>query len=791
MGKRSVIADKYRGTILVVILAMSGLSVISRYNDPLFHSLAEIFSIIVASGIFIVAWNSRQYHDSNYFLFLGVAYLFIACLDLVHTLAYPGIGIFEGYDLNLSIQLRIASRYVESISLLIAPLIAKRKLIINHVLLVYATIVSLLLGSIFYWHTFPTCFINRGEGELTLFNTVSKAVICLIFLSSIGCLVQKRHEFDPGVLNLLIASIVVSLGAELAFTTSAHTDDLLSLVGHSLQTTSFYLIYKAIIETGLMQPYNLLFRNLKQREEALRESDKKYCQLLENAQEGIWTIDPEGMTTFVNIRITEILGYPADEILGKTISSFMDNRHGEVTKDYFEAYRQSPRERHQFEFLHKNGSLVYTILETSPLINDDGKYNGAMVFLEDVTDRKRAEEEKAKIQAQFVQSQKLEAIGLLAGGISHDFNNILATIQGYVTLAVMKTDKAHPLCRDLNQIRLAADRAANLTRQLLLFSHRKPRELALISLNSTIENLLKMLHRLIGENITVDTDLDAELWPLLIDEGNIEQVIMNIVINARDAMPNGGRITIKTQNVTLDETHSRFISQARAGQFTCLSITDTGIGMNKEIIDRIFEPFFTTKEVGKGTGLGLSVVYGIVKQHQGWINVYSEPGHGTMFKVYLPASPLPFQTGSESKTTKMCPLELLPGKGERILVVEDNETVRELTITILRENGYTVIGAASAREALNNFEQEQGEFDVILSDFILPDLTGLELADQFLLRQPRMDIILVSGYSDHKLQGDVLKERGFRFLQKPYNLDDLFRILREIIEHRSAVYETK
>jgi signal transduction histidine kinase/CheY-like chemotaxis protein len=395
----------------------------------------------------------------------------------------------------------------------------------------------------------------------------------------------------------------------------------------------------------------------------------------------------------------------------------------------------------------------------------------------DITELKMAEEEKERLQAQLLQVQKMEAIGILAGGVAHDFNNILQTIQGYTDLAMMKLDEADPLYRDLKQIDLSAGRAANLTRQLLLFSRRQPMEFIPLSLNNTVENLLKMLHRLIGEDITINTELDSELWTVQADAGTLEQVIMNLTINARDAMPEGGTLTIKTENMHVDEDYCKTYTYARPGRFVCISVQDTGSGMDKEIIDSIFEPFFTTKGPGKGTGMGLSVVYGIVKQHEGWVNVYSEPGQGSTLKIYLPASSLKV----EEETEETISLEELQGNGERILLVEDEEEVREFTTMVLGENGYVVCEAASAEEALDIFDKEAGNFDLIFSDVVLPGKSGIQLVDQLISHKPEIRILLSSGYTDHKSQWPVIRERGFRFLQKPYGLTDLLRAIREAI----------
>ncbi len=395
-----------------------------------------------------------------------------------------------------------------------------------------------------------------------------------------------------------------------------------------------------------------------------------------------------------------------------------------------------------------------------------------------IMDRRQAEEEKEKMQAQLLQAQKMEAIGTLAGGVAHDFNNLLTAIRGYIDLVMMKVDETEPFYRNLKQIRNASVRAADLTRQLLLFSRKQPMEFIHLNINRTVDDLLKMLNRLIGEDIEIRTFLEPDIWTVRADPGSIEQVIMNLAGNARDAMPNGGSLTIRTENVLLDEEYCRVALEARPGKFVCLSVEDTGVGMSKNITQHIFEPFFTTKEAGKGTGLGLSVVYGIVKHHEGWINVSSIFGRGSTFRIYLPAS----SEKSEDEERRADPFHYLHGSGERILLVEDEEGVRSFASEVLRESGYSVAEAANVHDALEIFEREKGDFHLILSDVVLPDKSGLHLVDQLLSYKPDLRVLLSSGYSDQKSQWRLIQEREFRFLQKPYALADLLQAVKDVMD---------
>jgi len=416
-----------------------------------------------------------------------------------------------------------------------------------------------------------------------------------------------------------------------------------------------------------------------------------------------------------------------------------------------------------------------------PLVDTaSGQLNGVIEYVRDITGRRQAEEEKEKMRTQLFQAQKMEAIGILAGGIAHDFNNLLTTIQGYTELAMMGLNEDDPLHHDLKQIHLAAMRAADLTRQLLLFSRRQPMEFAPLNIKRMVDDLQKMLERLIGEDIIINTEMEPDLWTVRADKGNIEQVIMNLVVNARDIMPEGGTINIKAENVILNKEDCKVIPESRPGRFVCLSVEDTGMGMDKETIRHIFEPFFTTKEVGRGTGLGLSVVYGIVKQHEGWINVESVLGKGSKFKIYLPA----YSAKLEDEAEKKILLAELQGSGERILLVEDEKSVRRFAARVLRKNGYVVFEAENAKEALDIFEREEGKFHLIFCDVVLPDQSGLKLIEQFLSRKEELRVLMNSGYTNQKSQWPIIREKGFQFLPKPYSLVDLLQAVREGIKTR-------
>jgi two-component system cell cycle sensor histidine kinase/response regulator CckA len=396
-------------------------------------------------------------------------------------------------------------------------------------------------------------------------------------------------------------------------------------------------------------------------------------------------------------------------------------------------------------------------------------------LMTEVGTRQRAELALAEIEEQLRQAQKMEAIGRLAGGVAHDFNNLLSVILSYSELAERALERGQALSEEIQQIRHAAERAGELTRQLLAFSRRQVLEPKVVALNDAIRRLDGMLRRIIGEHIEFRTLCARQLGMVKVDPTQIEQVIMNLVVNACDAMPKGGRLTIETANVTLDDEYARDHVGAAAGEHVMLAVTDTGMGMDRATQSRIFEPFFTTKGPGKGTGLGLSTVFGIVKQSGGNIYVYSEPGRGATFKVYLPRTDAPLVT-PESR-----PPSSIKRGSETILLVEDDDQVRRVVSGVLSRNGYRVLQAANAREALALADDFPNQIHLLLTDLVLPRMSGTELAQQIQTRRTGVRVLCMSGYTDDAAYGSGLLETGMAFLQKPLTPDSLLRKVREVL----------
>ncbi len=397
--------------------------------------------------------------------------------------------------------------------------------------------------------------------------------------------------------------------------------------------------------------------------------------------------------------------------------------------------------------------------------------------------RDREQRDKKKVEAQLVQSQKMEAIGILAGGIAHDFNNLLSVITGYSELALGKLDRKETLYRYIVEIMKAGKKAADLTRQLLAFSRKETSRPEFINLNGIIDEMERMLRRLIREDIHLEVWLYPDLWQVYMDPSQVSQVIMNLVVNAKDAMPDGGRLAIETANVELDSDYflKHGILDAHPGQYVMFSVSDTGIGMDKDLQEKIFEPFFTTKERGTGTGLGLSTVYGIVKQNNGFIWCYSEPGHGTTMRVYLPRAEESI-TGSPARSV-VENKGVLTGK-ETVFVVEDNESVRNLVVTFLDGYGYKVLEASGGKEALEIARKFDGKIDLLITDVIMPGMSGKELAERLLAERPDVRVLYMSGHTQNIIMQKGILPSHINYIQKPFSFKALARKVREVIGKR-------
>jgi PAS domain S-box-containing protein len=502
-------------------------------------------------------------------------------------------------------------------------------------------------------------------------------------------------------------------------------------------------------------------------------SEKRYRTLFEESKDAIFIITPDGKIMDANPAAVELSGYDSrEELLHVDVTPYLHISPG--TLDQVEQALIQHGFVKDFEFVIKrrDGRKLTALGSVTAVRDENGDLTAYQGIVRDITERQQ-------LEAQLHQSQKMEAIGRLAGGVAHDFNNLLTVIKGYAGLLLsLQPDEATQQSKDIEQIMQAAEQAATLTRQLLAFSRQQPLQPRIINLNQVMLYLEKMLRRLIGEDIDLTTTLADDLGQVKADPGQIEQVIMNLVVNARDAMPQGGKLTVETANVELDESYARHYVDVTPGAYVMLAVSDTGQGMNEETQSHIFEPFFTTKEPGHGTGLGLATVHGIVKQSNGHIWVYSEPGQGTVFKIYLPQVQNPLELAQPDM-----PLATSLKGQETILLVEDNEMVRQLVRQVLDKNGYRVLVAHDGEAAIQVCKLDETPIHLLVTDVIMPGgMNGYEVAKLLTSFYPAMKVLYMSGYADEAIVRHGILEQASAFLQKPFTPKTLAQKVREVLD---------
>jgi two-component system cell cycle sensor histidine kinase/response regulator CckA len=505
----------------------------------------------------------------------------------------------------------------------------------------------------------------------------------------------------------------------------------------------------------------------------LRESERRFREMLENIELIAMTLDKKGKITFCNDYLLRKTGWKREEVVGADwFEKFIPETETDMKRIFFEIFetRKIPSQ-HTNAIKTRRGELREIVWNNTMLRDEHSNITGTASIGEDVTDRKKLEE-------QFRQSQKMEAIGQLASGVAHDFNNILAVIQMQSELFKTSGSLSADQTESAEEIETTVQRAAALTRQLLLFSRREvfqPRDL---DLSESIGSTTKMLKRILGEDVRMQLKLASQPMFIHADSGMLDQVLMNLVVNARDAMPNGGLLVIETSGVEFDEFAVSQSSQARPGSFVCLTVSDSGSGIPPEVLPKIFDPFFTTKDVGKGTGLGLSTVFGIVQQHQGWINLYSEVGHGTTFQIYLPR--LKKNPGAKSSPSA---LTAMSGGNETILLVEDDPALRLAVRKSLSQLGYRILEAPTGVKALEVWKQSRAEIQLLLTDLVMPDgMSGKILAEKILAENPKLKVIYMSGYSAEVVGKDFPLKEGANFLTKPFQALKLGQIVRDKLD---------
>jgi PAS domain S-box-containing protein len=514
----------------------------------------------------------------------------------------------------------------------------------------------------------------------------------------------------------------------------------------------------------------------KRAEEALRESQEMFQKAFHASPDTmvLHTLS-EGRYIDVNESFLRLVGYRREELVGRTamdLGLWWDLAQG---NEYLRVLREQGRVRDLEICVRTKSGEARTLLLSAEVIEIAGQ-DCVVAIGKDISERKQAEQERTHLEEQLRQAQKMEAVGRLAGGVAHDFNNILMVINGYVQLVLRRLSPRHPLRQNLNEIRKAGERAASLTGQLLAFSRRQFLVPRILDLNKVVADTKEMLRRVIGEDVELVIRQGCKLAKVLADPGQIAQVLVNLAVNARDAMPGGGRLTIETGNVDLREAETGDLPGAAPGPYVMLAVSDTGVGMSKELMEHMFEPFFTTRERGKGTGLGLSTVYGIVKQSGGYVRAQSEPGQGSAFRIYLPCA----RVGSGKPAARSGKARLAKGR-ETVLVVEDELAVRQVVAATLRSCGYKVLEARSGEEGMRRLRRHEGPLHLLLTDLVMPRMNGRKVADSVRTLYPEVKVVFMSGYTDDALLRHGVSDTQGSFLQKPFTMETLTQEVREVL----------
>jgi two-component system, cell cycle sensor histidine kinase and response regulator CckA len=506
----------------------------------------------------------------------------------------------------------------------------------------------------------------------------------------------------------------------------------------------------------------------------LRRSDDRYRHLFESSPLAMWVYDIETLKVIAaNEEAVRLYGYGAEEFCALTVAEILD-QEDESRKFYVGTGSPPPSEK-TWRHRRKDGTVLFVETRTQDVEIDGWELR--LVAVHDVTARKRAEEALRRTEEQLRHAQKMEAVGRLAAGVAHDFNNLLSVVLGCANLVLEDLKPGDPIYAEVQEIKKAGERGGGLTRQLLAFSRKQLLQPRVIDLNQILVEIQPMLRRILGEDIELAVVPSRSLGKVHADPGQIEQILMNLIVNARDAMSEGGCVTIETANHELDASYGAEHVDVAPGRYVMFAVSDTGMGMDRAVQDRLFEPFFTTKEAGKGTGLGLSTVFGIVKQSGGHIWVYSEVGKGTTFRIYLP-----LWEGAEQATVPSAPSPTTLHGAETVLLVEDEEQVRNVTRSILRRHGYNVLEAQNAGEALLICERYEAKIHLLVTDVVMPRMSGRELAMRLAPLRPEMKVLFVSGYTEMAIVHHGVIDAGVAFLQKPITPNALARKVRELID---------
>jgi two-component system, cell cycle sensor histidine kinase and response regulator CckA len=635
-----------------------------------------------------------------------------------------------------------------------------------------------------------TAVVVLGYGLLRAGRFRLGAAVFILSMAAIALLAPFVDDptAEIGILALMVIPVLLTaiffsekivLAALASFAALAVLQLQVTPIAPRLGATGYALILAVLLAGALIVVFRRhIAAEERAQHERLRASEERFRRMIEHSLDIIVLLDAEGRITFVSEAAERLMGFAPAELVGRISFDLLHPEDRAPTLAALQASLASPGEPRsvEFRFAAKGGGWVP--LEAVGVNRIDDPVVRALVLnVRDVRERQRAAEERRRLEAQLLQAMKMEAIGRLAGGVAHDFNNLLTGISGNIALALLDLDKDGAVAGLLREADRGAQSAASLTKQLLAFSRKQLLEPRLVDLNALIANLQRMLARLIGEDITLTTTPDARIGAVRIDPGQFEQILVNLAINARDAMPQGGRLLIETAAVDLDDAYAQIHPGTAPGRYVMLAVSDTGHGMSAEVKQHLFEPFYTTKPHGHGTGLGLATTFGAVKQASGSIEVYSEVGHGTTFKIYLPraaeqAEPLPPSPRRDD----------LPGGRETVLLVEDERQVRELALKLLRRLGYDVLVAETGEEALVLASAHPGAIHLLITDVVMPGMNGRELARRLAALHPEAKVLYTSGYTENIIAHHGVLDAGIRFIGKPYTPQSMAHKIREALE---------
>lgn len=742
---------------------MAGLLVVlAQYSYLAFHTFAELFAIIISFLIFSFAWATRRFSANNFLLFLACGYFWIGGLDLMHTLAYKGMNVFVEGSGNLSVQFWIGTRYFEALLLLVAPFVVTRKPK-EYLLMTLFGFFAVGLTALILAGRFPVGFVE-GVG-LTDFKIFSEYLIIVILALALTTLFRYGRDISVSDKGLIAAAILMTMCAELAFTFYVDVYGLSNLAGHIFKLFSFWLIFEAIVISHLQEPYT-----------TLQDSEHEYRSILNNMVDTFYRVDLEGNLAMISPSAVDIGGYSPEELIGKPL------RMHYVVDGMWEKFGErlvagdGKVVGFQAEISRKDGSRAWVSISAHYWKGADGSILGTEGTIRNITAHKNAEEALRR-------SQKMEAVGQMTGGIAHDYNNMLGVIVGNIQLVQETANLDGKSKQRLGKALSAAQRNAELTKKMLGFSRTQQSETRLTAVNKFITNLEEIIKTSLTAVIKVDSSLLAGLWLVDIDPAEFEDMMLNLTINARDAMPDGGTLGLKTENKIFGDREVREIPGSRAGEFVMISVSDTGVGIPDEIREQIFDPFFSTKETGKGTGLGLSMVYAFVQRSHGFVKVDSEPGQGTTFRIFLPRA---YEKAGRVVAQDEVSEQELPRGIEVILVVDDEDFLIEIAVAFLENLGYRTVTASDGSQALEVLKARP-EIDLLFSDVIMPgELDGFALAKAAADLHPGMKVLLTSGFTGKSAEftGGSVVRSSIDLLKKPYSHGELAVAVRRTLDAR-------